>query len=103
MKKVRQKSRNELIGLFMDKIEIHVKQYGITKSKNPMKDGIPIGLETRLIITPPVGAKKIINFDFSHEAKKYINKNYGGFINYHKTFMIINNYELYGKRGYQWT
>ena len=86
----------------MDKIEIHVKEYGITKSKDPAKDKKPIGLETRLIITPPKGAKKILNFDFQFEATKYINDTYGGMDNYGKTYEILSNYKLYGERGYIW-
>ncbi len=86
----------------MDKIEIHVKQYGVTKSKDPSKDGKSIGLQTRLIIEPPVGAKKILNFDFLHEASSYIKENYGDITNINKTYMIVSNYLKYGDRGYLW-
>jgi len=86
----------------MDKIEIHVKQYGITKSKDPKKDGKTIGLQTRLIIHPPVGALKIINFDYLHEANKYIKDTYGDLRSLNLTYMIFSNYKLYGNKGYQW-
>jgi len=86
----------------MDNIEIHVKEYGITKSKDVKKNGKCIGLETRLIITPPKGAKKILNFDFHFEAKNYIKDNYGDITNINRTYNICNNWNLYGKKGYRW-
>jgi hypothetical protein len=86
----------------MDSIEIHVKEYGITKSKDPTKNGKPIGLQTRLIITPPKGASKILNFDFQYEAKQYIRENYGDITNVNKTYTIVNNFKKYGARGYKW-
>lgn len=86
----------------MDKVEIHVKQYGITKSKDPNKNGKSIGLQTRLVITPPTGAKKVIDFDFLHEATKYIKETYGGISNINKTYTILSNFKLYGNKGYQW-
>lgn len=86
----------------MDKIEIHVKQYGITKSKDPLKDGKTIGLQTRLIIHPPVGAKKILDFDYTFQANKYIKDTYGNLVNLNLTYMIFSNYKLYGNKGYQW-
>lgn len=86
----------------MDNIEIHIKEYGITKSKDPNKNGMPIGLQTRLIIHPPKGALKILNFDFHYEAKKYIKENYGDIYNIGKTYNIINNFKRYGAVGYRW-
>lgn len=86
----------------MDKIEIHVKQYGITKSKDPNKNGKSIGLQTRLVITPPTGAKKVLSFEFLHEANKYIKETYGDISNINKTYTILSNFKLYGNKGYQW-
>ncbi len=86
----------------MDKIEIHIKQYGITKSKDPKKNAQVIGLQTRLIIHPPKGALKILNFDFQYEAQNYIKEKYGDIYNMGKTYTIMSNYELYGDRGYRW-
>jgi hypothetical protein len=86
----------------MDNIEIHTKEYGITKSKDPAKNGKSIGLQTRLIITPPAGAKKIIDFDYQFEASKYIKETYGDNTNVGKTYNILSNHTLYGKKGYQW-
>jgi hypothetical protein len=87
----------------MDNIEIHVKQYGITKSKDPAKDGMHIGLETRLIIHPPKGALKILNFNYNYQARRYIKETYGGIENVGKTYHIISNFEKYGERGYRWS
>ncbi len=86
----------------MDNIEIHTKEYGITKSKDPAKNGKSIGLQTRLIITAPAGAKKILDFDYQFEASKYIKDTYGTFYNVGKTYHILSNYKLYGEKGYQW-
>lgn len=92
-----------MIGLMiMDDIELHVKEYGITKSKDPNKNGKSIGLQTRLLIHPPIGAIVIKNFDYLHEAMKYIKENYGDITNMYKTYTIMSNYERYGKRGYRW-
>lgn len=86
----------------MDKIEIHTKEYGITKSKDPLKDGKSIGLQTRLLITPPTGAKNLLEFDMQHEAIKYIKDTYGDVTNMGKTYKIMSNYAIYGDRGYKW-
>ena len=86
----------------MDSIEIHIKEYGITKSKDKSKDGKPIGLETRLIIAGKSGPRKILNFDFHHEAKQYIKDTYGDIENINKTYTIVNNFKRYGKDGYRW-
>lgn len=84
----------------MHKIEIHTKEYGITKSKDPKKDGKPIGLKTRLIIHPPQGALILKNFDFQYEASKYIKDTYGDIRD--EKYMILSNYILYGVIGYRW-
>lgn len=86
----------------MDNIEIHVKQYGITKSKDPSRDGKSIGLQTRLIIHPPCGPKQTMNFDYSHDAFKYIKDTYGDIYNVGKTYNVISNFKRYGHRGYRW-
>ncbi len=86
----------------MDNIEIHIKQYGVTKSKDPKKDNQHIGLETRLIVTPPSGPKKILDFDFQYQAQKYLDETYGGTKNIGKTYHILSNFQLYGNKGYQW-
>jgi hypothetical protein len=86
----------------MDNIEIHVKQYGITRSKEPAKDGKHIGLETRLIVHPPKGAMKILDFDYNYQAIEYINDTYGGTKNIGKTYHILSNFQLYGNKGYEW-
>ena len=86
----------------MDNIEIHIKEYGITKSKDPLKNGKAIGLETRLIIHIKNGSKNILDFDYQYEAKKYIEDTYGDIFNIGKTYTIFNNYKLYGKQGYLW-
>ncbi|MCK5111044.1 MAG: hypothetical protein KAQ94_05935 [Arcobacteraceae bacterium] len=86
----------------MDNIEIHTIDYGIVKSKDPSKHGQTIGLKTRLIITPPTGAKKILDFDYQVEAIKYIKETYGNSTNIGKTYHILSNYKLYGEKGYQW-
>jgi hypothetical protein len=86
----------------MDNIEIHIKEYGITKSKDPAKNGKSIGLQTRLIIHPPVGALKILNFDYQFEASRYIKETYGDVYNVGKTYNILSNYKLYGNKGYRW-
>ncbi len=84
----------------MYKIEIHTKVYGITKSKDPNKDGKSIGLQTRLIIHPLSGALTIKNFDYQVEAINYIKENYGTLRD--GKYMIISNYKRYGERGYRW-
>ena len=86
----------------MDNIEIHIKEYGITKSKDPAKNGKSIALQTRLIIHPPAGALKILNFDYLFEANKYIKETYGDIYNVGKTYHILSNYKLYGEKGYKW-
>ena len=84
----------------MDEIEIHVKEYGITKSKDPTRNGKSIGLETRLIIHPPKGANRILNFDYLHQASKYLKDTYGDLRD--GKYMILSNYKIYGPRGYLW-
>lgn len=86
----------------MDNIEIHTKNFAMTKSKDPNKNGKTIGLQTRLIIHPPKGAMLIVNFDYLFQAIEYIKKTYGDITNINKTYSILSNYKLYGKRGYQW-
>jgi hypothetical protein len=84
----------------MDNIEIHTKNYGITKSKDPSKNGKTIGLQTRIVITPPAGAKRIEDFDYQFEAIKYLKETYGDLKD--GKYQILSNFKLYGNKGYQW-
>ncbi len=82
----------------MIKIEFHTKSYGITKSKDPLKNNKSIGLQTRIIIQGrPL---KIINFDFQYEANKYLKDNFGKISD--GKYMILSNFKIYGNRGYRW-
>ena len=84
----------------MYRIEIHTKEYGITKSKDKNKNGKSIGLQTRLIIAPPQGALIIKNFDYQLEAVKYLKEKYGNIKD--GKYQIVSNYKKYGDRGYRW-
>lgn len=84
----------------IDKIEIHVQQYGIAKSADPKKNGKPVGLKTRLIIHKPQGYKVKHDFDRLSHAEAYIKKNYGELKD--GNYMVLSNWKLYGSRGYKW-
>ena len=81
-------------------IEFHVQQYGVTKSKDPLKDGKQIGLNTRLIIHNKSGSSTVMNFDFQFEAEKYLYDTYGS--QKDGAYRIMSNFKRYGKRGYRW-
>ncbi|MEA3451465.1 MAG: hypothetical protein U9Q83_06125 [Bacteroidota bacterium] len=84
----------------MDRVEFHTKEYGLTKSKDPSKDKKNIGLETRIIIIPILGASKVLNFDYQVEASKYLKDTYGDIKD--KKYEMVNLFKKYGKRGYRW-
>ena len=84
----------------MYRVEIHTKEYGKAKSKDPLKDGKIIGLETRLIIKPQIGARIIKNFDYQIQAIKYLDERFGNLKD--EKYIIDSNYKLYGERGFRW-
>ena len=84
----------------MDSVEIHIKRYGISKSKDPQKDNQSIGLETRLIIRPEKGKREVLNFDYQPQAIKYLKGRYGDIRD--KKYQILSNFQSYGERGYKW-
>ena len=76
-------------------IEVHIKNYGVIKGTTR-----PIGLETRLIIIHPRGNSEIKNFDYHHQAHKYIKETYGELKD--GKFNYVNLFKKYGNRGYKW-
>ena len=84
----------------MYRVEFHTKRYGKTKSKDLSKNGKGIGLETRLILKPKIGAWEIINFDYQFQATRYLKERFGDLRD--GEYMIESNYLIYGKRGYRW-
>lgn len=77
------------------KIEVHIKGYGVIKGTSRS-----IGLETRLIIVLPSGQRERKDFDFHHQAYKYIKDTYGELKD--NRFTYVNLFKRYGIVGYKW-
>ena len=76
-------------------VEVHVKGYGRIKGTERI-----IGLETRIIINWARGNSTIHNFDFQHQAIKFVKEKFGEFRD--GRFTYVNLFNKYGDRGYKW-
>lgn len=76
-------------------VEVHVKQYAKVRGSERI-----IGLRTRIIINHPIGNSEINDFEYQHEAKKFIFERFGDIRE--GKFKYISNFSKYGDKGYKW-
>lgn len=76
-------------------VEVHVKSYARIRGS-----GRVIGLRTRIIINQPRGNSEIHDFEYQHEAQKFVKDTFGDFRE--GRFEYVNLWKKYGDKGYKW-